>query len=100
MHTNVQKRLLEFTILRKKKNDKYRDFVDDGYLFQPPAFKIQGAAGPSSEICLNKFCKNLSICAEEIRACSFFKQRISLAIQIALVYYIFSCPVACSFEET
>ena len=31
-------------------NDKYKDLVDDGYLFQPLAFEIQGAAGPSTEI--------------------------------------------------
>ena len=32
----------------ERKNDKYRDLVDDGYLFQPLAFEIQGAAGPST----------------------------------------------------
>ena len=67
----------------ERKNDKYNVFVDDGYLFQPLAFEIQGAAGPSTEICLSKLCKNLSICTEEPRAGSFLKQRISLAIQIA-----------------
>ena len=34
----------------ERKNDKYKDLVDDGYLFQPLAFEIQGAAGPSTEI--------------------------------------------------
>ena len=29
----------------ERKNDKYKDLVDDGYLFQPLAFEIQGAAG-------------------------------------------------------
>ena len=29
--------------------DKYKDLVNDGYLFQPLAFEIQGAAGPSTE---------------------------------------------------
>ena len=104
----------------ERKNDKYKDLVDDGYLFEPLAFEIEGAAGPSSESFLKKLCKNLSICTEEPRACSFSKQRISLAIQIAnaacvlgtlndkitfdkiflyeiLVYYIFSCRVACSY---
>ena len=33
----------------ERKNDKYKDLVDDGYLFQPLAFEIQGAAGPSTE---------------------------------------------------
>ena len=88
----------EFTILtHSQKNDKFRDFVDDGYLFQRPAFEIQGAAGPSTAIFLNKFCKNLSICAEKRRAGNFFKQRSSLAIQIAFVYYIFLCRVACFY---
>ena len=35
------------TVVKSKKNDKYKD---DGYLFQPLAFEIQGAAGPSTEI--------------------------------------------------
>ena len=34
----------------EQKNDKYEDLVDDGYLFQPQVFEIQGAAGPSTEI--------------------------------------------------
>ena len=28
----------------ERKKDKYKDLVDDGYLFQPLAFEIQGAA--------------------------------------------------------
>ena len=67
----------------ERKIDKYKDLVNDGYLFQPLAFEIQGAAGPSTEVFLSKLCKNLSICTEEPRAGSFLKQRISLAIQIA-----------------
>ena len=38
----------------ERKNDKYKDHVDEGYLFQPLAFEIQGPAGPSIEIFLNK----------------------------------------------
>ena len=67
----------------EQKIDQYKDLVNDGYLFQPLAFEIQGAAGPSTEVFLSKLCKNLSICTEEPRAGSFLKQRISLAIQIA-----------------
>ena len=67
----------------ERKIDKYKDLVNDGYLFQPLAFEIQGAAGPSTEIFLSKLCNNLSICTEEPRAGSFLKQRISLAILIA-----------------
>ena len=32
----------------ERKNDKYKDLVDDGYGFQQLAFEIQGAAGPST----------------------------------------------------
>ena len=32
----------------ERKNDKYKDIVDDGYGFQQVAFEIQGAAGPST----------------------------------------------------
>ena len=65
----------------EQKIGKYKDLVNDGYLFQPLAFEIQGAAGHSTEVFLSKLCKNLS--TEEPRAGSFLKQRISLAIQIA-----------------
>ena len=34
----------------ERKIDKYKDRVNDGYLFQPLAFEIQGAAVPSTEI--------------------------------------------------
>ena len=67
----------------KQKNDKYKDLVDDGYLFQPLAFEIQGEAGPSTKVFWSKLCKKLSICTEEPRSGSFLEQRISLAIQIA-----------------
>ena len=70
-------------IIIRAKNDKYKDLVDDGYIFQPLAFEFRGAAGPSTEIFLSKLCKNLSICSDEPRAGSFLKQRMYLAIQIA-----------------
>ena len=31
----------------ERKNDKYKDLVDDGYQFQPLAIEIQGAAAPA-----------------------------------------------------
>ena len=34
----------------ERKNVKYKDLEDDGYLFQRLAFEIQGAAGPNTEI--------------------------------------------------
>ena len=33
----------------ERKIDKYKDLVNDGYLFQPLAFEIQSAVGPSTE---------------------------------------------------
>ena len=56
--------------------------------FQPLAFKIQSAAGPSTEIFLSRLCKNISICTQEPRAGSCLKQRISLEIQIANASYV------------
>ena len=43
----------------ERKIDKYKDLVNDGYLFQPLAFEIQGAAGPSTKFFFTKLCKNL-----------------------------------------
>ena len=59
----------------KQKNDKYKDLVDDGYLFQPLVFEIQGEGGPNTEFFLRKLCKNLSICTEEPRAGCFLKKK-------------------------
>ena len=55
----------------ERKIDKYKDLVNDGYLFQPLAFEIQGAAGPSTEVFLSKLCKNLSICTKEPEQAAF-----------------------------
>ena len=33
----------------ERKKDRYKCFVEKGYLFQSLAFEIQGSAGPSSE---------------------------------------------------
>ena len=38
----------------EQKIDQYKDFENDGYLFQPLAFEVQGAAGPSTEFFLIK----------------------------------------------
>ena len=35
------------------------------YAFKPVAFEVHGAVGPSTEIFLNKLCKNLCMCTEE-----------------------------------
>ena len=67
-----------------QKSDNFRDdLIIDAYNFQPTAFKAQCATGPSTEIFLNKFCKNLTSCTEESRASSFVNQRNYLAMQVA-----------------
>ena len=38
----------------EQKKYKYKDLIDDGNLFQPLAFEIQGAAGPSTEFFWSK----------------------------------------------
>ena len=49
------------TEAEEQKIDKYKNLVDDGFFFQPLAFEIQWAAGPSTEIFLGKLCKSISI---------------------------------------
>ena len=43
---------------------------------------------PSTEIFLNKLCKNLCTCTEETRAGSLLNQIISLVIQVANAAYV------------
>ena len=45
----------------ERKNDKYKDLVDDGYLLQQLSIEIQAAAGPGTEFFLSKLCKNICI---------------------------------------
>ena len=52
-----------------RKIEKYRELIDNGYIFQSVALKVQVSLGESSEI-FNQ------------RAGSFLKQRISMALQI------------------
>ena len=44
------------------KTDKNRDLINDRYIFQPIAFEVQSAAGPSTEIFLNNFFLTLCTC--------------------------------------
>ena len=48
---------------------------------KPLAFEIQEGVGPSTSTFLKNLCKNLFVCNQENRAESFFRQRLSLAIQ-------------------
>ena len=62
--------------------EKYRELIDNGYIFQPVALEIQGSLGESSEIFITRLCKMLCRSHDDQRAGSFLKQRISMALQI------------------
>ena len=64
------------------KTSTYVCLTDKGYIFQPLAFEIQGGVGPSTSTFLKNLCKKLCVCNQENRAGSFFRQRLSLAIQV------------------
>ena len=64
------------------KTAKYVCLTNQGYIFQPLAFEIQGGVGPSTSTFLKNLCKKLCVCNQENRAGSFFRQRLSLAIQV------------------
>ena len=64
------------------KTAKYVCLTDKGYIFQPLAFESQGGVGPSTSTFLKNLCKELCVCNQENRPGSFFRQRLSLAIQV------------------
>ena len=43
-----------------RKIEKYRELIDNGYIFQPVALEVQGSLGESSEIFITRLCKMLS----------------------------------------
>ena len=65
-----------------RKIEKYRELIDNGYLFQPVALEVQGSLGDSSELFITRLCNMLCHSHDDQRACSFLKQRISMAPQI------------------
>ena len=65
-----------------RKIEKYRELIDNGYIFQPVALELQGSLGESSEIFITRLCKMLCRSHDDQRAGSFLKQRISMALQI------------------
>ena len=64
------------------KTAEYVCLTDKGYIFQPLAFEIQGGVEPSTSTFLKNLCKKLCVCNQENTAGSFFRQRLSLAIQV------------------
>ena len=65
-----------------RKIEKYRELIDNGYIFQPVALEVQASLGESSEIFITRLCKMLCRSHDDQRAGSFLKQRISMALQI------------------
>ena len=64
------------------KIEKYRELIDNGYIFQPVALEVQGSLGESSEIFITPLCELLCRSHNDQRVSSFLKQRISMALQI------------------
>ena len=54
-----------------RKIGKYREFIDNGYIFQPVALEVQGSLGESSEIFITRLCKLLCRSHDDQRAGSF-----------------------------
>ena len=65
-----------------RKIEKYRELIDNGYIFQPVALEVQGSLGESSEIFITRLCKMLCRSHDDQRAGSILKQRISMALQV------------------
>ena len=59
--------------------EKFRELIDNGYIFQPVAMEVQGSFGESSEIFITSPCKMLCRLHDDQRAGNFLKQRISKA---------------------
>ena len=57
-----------------RKIEKYRELIDNGYIFQPVALEVQGSLGESSEIFITRLCKMLCRLHEDQRAGSFLKE--------------------------
>ena len=65
-----------------RKIEKYRELIDNGYIFQLVALEVQDSLGKSSEIFITRLCKMLCRSHDDQRVGNFSKQRISMALQI------------------
>ena len=65
-----------------RKIEKFREIIENGYLFQPVAMEVQYSLVESSEIFITRLCKMLFRSHDDQRAGCFLKQRISMALQI------------------
>ena len=66
------------TEVEARKTEKYRELLDNGYVFQPVALELQGSSGESNEMFITRLCRS----HDDQRASSFLKQQILMAIQI------------------
>ena len=57
-----------------RKIEKYRELIDNGYIFQLVALEVQGYLGESSEIFITRLCKMLCRSHDDQRAGSFLKR--------------------------
>ena len=64
-----------------RKIDKYCKLIENGYIFQPVAMKVQGSSGESSEISITRLSKMLCRWYDDQRTGSFLMLRSSLALQ-------------------
>ena len=69
-------RLNQDTEAEARKIRKYRELIDNEYIFQPVALEVQGSLGESSEVFITRLCKMLCRSNDDQRAGSFLKQRI------------------------
>ena len=51
-----------------RKIGKYRELINNGYIFQPVALEVQGYLGESSEIFITRLCKMLCRSHDDQRA--------------------------------
>ena len=65
-----------------RKIEKYRELLDNEYIFKSVALEVQGSLGESSEIFITRLCKMVCRSHDDQRAGSFLKQLISMAPQI------------------
>ena len=65
-----------------RKIEKFRELINNGYIFQPVALEVQGSLGESSEFSITRLCKMVCRSHDDQRAGSL-KQRISMGFQIS-----------------
>ena len=60
--------------------EKYRELINNGYIFQPVALEVQGSLGEGSEIFITRLCKMFCHSHDDQRAGTFLKQQIAMTL--------------------